>query len=240
MAFGGAGGLFATLLAGESEIPTIVIPPFSGNFSAWGLLGADITQTAAQTMIAPLSDESTKSAEQLLGELLDGLSARAGERGGENDAAPEAALDLRYEGQEYSLTVPVPLSADSFAADSGSVARSFEEEYEKIFGHRMQERIEIVAVRGTLRTAMRERVDAPTPNADGNAEANLVSAYSFAEDDRMDFPVVQRGDLAIGTALIGPALIAEETAMTYLDSGFRATVHPSSSLVIERGGGSHG
>ena len=49
------GGLFATLLARESEVPTIVIPPFTGNFSAWGLLGADVTQTTAQTMLAPLS-----------------------------------------------------------------------------------------------------------------------------------------------------------------------------------------
>ena len=58
MAYGGAGGLFATLLASESEIATVIIPPHAGNFSALGLLGADITRTAARTAIMPLADGS--------------------------------------------------------------------------------------------------------------------------------------------------------------------------------------
>jgi hypothetical protein len=32
----------------------------------------------------------------------------------------------------------------------------------------------------------------------------------------------------------GPALITEETSMTYLDRGFRASVHTTGSVVIER------
>ena len=59
--------------ATSSRSPTIVIPPFAGNFSAWGLLGADVTQTAARTMLAPLLDESTGEADEVLGQLLDEL-----------------------------------------------------------------------------------------------------------------------------------------------------------------------
>jgi N-methylhydantoinase A len=238
MAFGGAGGLFATLLAGESEIPRIVVPPFSGNFSAWGLLGADVTQTAARTMIAPLSDESRGAAEEVLSELLAELRQRPGGGGG-NGASPEAALDLRYEGQEYSLTIPVPLAQAGIDADSTRVATAFEQEYEKIFGHRMQEGIEIVAVRGTLRTEMRERVRAPEPGGEGPG-AEQASAYSFAQRDWLDFSLLDRGALAVGDTLAGPALIAEETAMTYLDSGFAATIHPSGSILIEPARGEDG
>ena len=54
MPFGGAGPLFGTLLARELEIREIVVPPYAGNFSAWGLLGADLTQTAARTRIMRL------------------------------------------------------------------------------------------------------------------------------------------------------------------------------------------
>src|SRR5262245_12159232 len=239
MAFGGAGGLFATLLARESEIPRIVIPPFTGNFSAWGLLGADVTQTAAQTMIAPLSDESTGAAEKVLGELLDELRRRPG-GAGENGASPEAALDLRYAGQEYSLTIPVPLAEARIDADSAGVATAFANEYEKIFGHRMEEGIEIVAVRGTLRTAMPEQVRAPAPSAgdgDGSREARCIS---FTAGEWQQFALLDRGALPVGSAVNGPALIAEETAMTYLDSGFSAEVHPSGSLLIEPEGRRNG
>ena len=235
MAFGGAGGLFATLLARESEIPRIVIPPFSGNFSAWGLLGADVTQTAAQTMIAPLSDESTGAAEKVLAELLAELRRRPGS-GGDNGASPEAALDLRYEGQEYSLTVPVPLAETRIEADSAGVATAFEREYEKIFGHRMEEGIEIVAVRGTLRTEMRERVRAPEPGASDGGGPEQARTYSFNQGKWLKFSLLDRASLPVGSSLAGPALIAEETAMTYLDSGFAATVDESGSLLIEPAG----
>ncbi len=231
MAFGGAGGLFATLLARESEVPTIVIPPFTGNFSAWGLLGADVTQTTAQTMLAPLSDESTGEAGKVLAQLLDELRERPG--GGENGASAEAALDLRYQGQEYSLTVGVPVAEGTISADSGGIASAFEQEYEKIFGHRMQERIEIVAVRGTLRTSMRERVRPPEPGSGDRAAGTRMRVYSFTADDWLEFTLLERESLAVGSGLAGPALIAEETAMTYLDSGFEAKVHATGSLLIE-------
>jgi len=54
--FGGAGPLFGTLLARELEIKQIVVPPYAGNFSAWGLLGADLTQSAARTRIMKLAN----------------------------------------------------------------------------------------------------------------------------------------------------------------------------------------
>src|SRR5690606_23677646 len=56
--FGGAGPLMATLLAGELRMNRIVVPPLAGNFSAWGLLGADMIQSAARTSIIVLSDEN--------------------------------------------------------------------------------------------------------------------------------------------------------------------------------------
>jgi N-methylhydantoinase A len=234
MAFGGAGGLFATLLARESDIPSVVIPPYSGNFSAWGLLGADVTQTAALTMIAPLSAESAGVAEGVLAELLDELRRRPGPRG-EDGSTREAAFDLRYEGQEYSLTVPVPLAASGgIAADATGVAASFEQQYERIFGHRMEEGIEIVAVRGTLRTAMGGGARAPEPSAPAAAEPRRARAYSFTANAWLDFAVIDRAGLRAGEGLSGPALIAEKTAMTYLDASFAAEVHPSRSLLIGR------
>src|SRR5204863_266810 len=59
MPFGGAGPLFGTLLAHELELSDIVVLPYDGNFSAWGLLGADLTQTAARTRLMRLSGEGS-------------------------------------------------------------------------------------------------------------------------------------------------------------------------------------
>ena len=39
----------SNLIAKELDIKEIIIPPYSGNFSAWGLLGADLLQMNAKT-----------------------------------------------------------------------------------------------------------------------------------------------------------------------------------------------
>ena len=74
--FGGAGPLFLSHLMAELELSTAVIPMYAGNFSAWGLLGADLTQTAARTRVTPLTEDGIAAANELLSELF----ARAWER----------------------------------------------------------------------------------------------------------------------------------------------------------------
>ena len=70
--FGGAGPLMAVLLAEELRMTKIVVPPFAGNFSAWGLLGADMVQSAARTKVLDLDPCRTSV---LTADLLDALFA---------------------------------------------------------------------------------------------------------------------------------------------------------------------
>src|SRR5438094_973585 len=76
MAFGGAGPVFATLLAHELGIGKILIPPYAGNFSAWGLLGSDLTQAVARTQILPLSDDGLAVARATVEDLFARLDLR--------------------------------------------------------------------------------------------------------------------------------------------------------------------
>ena len=236
MAFGGAGGLFATLLATEADIETVIIPPHCGNFSAWGLLGADITRTAARTTIMPLDNGSIPAAERVVLALIETLGRRAGSVEAE-EAEAEASLDLRYAGQEYSLTIPLSFMGERVVADRAQVAADFEQEYEKIFGHRIDEDVEVVAVRAALRTPMtqRDRSQASTGGNSPQADAaSTTRAFSFARDDWTEFSLFDRATLPLGFASAGPALIAEETAITYVDSGFDARVDATGCLVLER------
>ena len=70
LAFGGAGPLMSNLIAKELDIKEIIIPPFSGNFSAWGLLGADLLQMTAQTKILRLNEKSIKNVIKFLKDYL--------------------------------------------------------------------------------------------------------------------------------------------------------------------------
>jgi N-methylhydantoinase A len=229
--FGGAGPLFACLLARELEIGRIVVPPYAGNFSAWGLLGADLTRSAARTAITPLEDETVESAGGVLGELFGVLRERAG---GAEGAAREGALDMRYVGQEHSITVPVPCDESGrIAVSSDAIRDAFTREYDRTFGHTMEEQVEIVAVRGTLRTPLPRRGAArEARRAAAEGGSSPWTAYSFTKGERLPFEIVDRSSLAEGDTVKGPAILLEETATTYLDAGFEARAHPSGALFI--------
>ncbi len=89
--FGGAGPLFGTLLARELDIRKLIIPPYAGNFSAWGLLGSDLRRTAARTRILPLSAPSLLEVNEVLAELFAELAGRAEARRDRRAAAARSA-----------------------------------------------------------------------------------------------------------------------------------------------------
>jgi N-methylhydantoinase A len=220
MAFGGAGPVFATLLAHELGIGRIVVPPYAGNFSAWGLLGSDLTQAVARTQIVPLSEEGLADARATVDDLFSRLEPRPG-------SVPELRLDIRYVGQEHTLTVMVDPDAGVEAIRS-----RFAEEYERTFGLVMDEAVEIVALRATRRTPLPRRAEASSvAQTDGRAPRTL-EAHSFRRGEPMQFALVDRSGLAAGQLLTGPAIVLEETATTYLDAGYTARVDPSGCLVI--------
>lgn len=237
MAFGGAGPLFATLLARELQIPSIVIPPHAGNFSAWGLLGADITRTLARTWITELSDQGLRDANRVLADLFRQLASPNGAKRRSLASHPEVALDMRYRGQEYSLTIPLEENAAEIAATPTAVAGAFSEEYERTFGHLIEERIEIVAVRATVRTPLPWRAqERLVADERPGTPARSFRAFSFSRQEWMDFQLVNRTALRPGSTLSGPALVLEPTATTYLDADFTAEVGEENCLVLRAQG----
>src|SRR5262249_31911837 len=129
IAFGGAGPLFGGLLARELGVQRVVIPNAAGNFSAWGLLCEDVARSAARTLIRPLGTEALAEAEQVLAALFSELDANSSssELG---EQLREPALDLRYAGQEHTLTVQLAMDDGHLVATPEQVAELFSEQHE--------------------------------------------------------------------------------------------------------------
>jgi N-methylhydantoinase A len=233
MAFGGAGPLFATLLAQELDVAEIVIPPYAGNFTAWGLLGSDLTRTAARTRIMKLSAQSLEQANALLADLFAGLEARA--NGGAGESRREVGLDMRYAGQEHTLTISVPSDQGAISARANEVHELFTGDYARTFDLTMEEEVEVVSVRATLRTPLPRRAEehAGTGSVDGRPSGS-VEAYSFTRRESLPFHVVERSALAVGTEFEGPAIVLEETATTYVDADYASRVDESGCLLLRR------
>jgi N-methylhydantoinase A len=228
LAFGGAGPLFGTLLAQELDVKSVIVPNHAGNFSAWGLLGQDLTRSRALTSIKKLDDEGIAGAKADLAKMFAGLS-----QGG--DEVLEPALDLRYLGQEYTLTIHPPAEAGVITPSADEIRTTFQADYLRTFGHQLAQPVEIVSVRATTRTALPRKANERNAiiTTTRNTERRSLSAYSFTQGSRVTFDVVDRASLAVGEPVDGPLIVLEETTTTYVDAGYRVDVHPSGTLLIE-------
>jgi N-methylhydantoinase A len=144
-------------------------------------------------------------------------------------------VDVRFRGQEHSLSVPLPPAGNSSArARVDALTASFKEKYRDVFLHDLDHELELVTLRVSTRT----------PSGLGDWPARVrgtrarggrtVQAYSFSLERTVDFAVVERDSVRVGDDLPGPAIIVEPTTTTYLDAGFAAHDHESGCLLVSR------
>ena len=226
IAYGGAGPLLAVLLARELAIDSVVVPRYAGAFSAWGLLAQDLTRAASQTRVGRLDEAGLETANQVLASLFRRL-----ETDDRDGMRRECALDCRYEGQEYTLTVAVP-SVDGRISEPPEVVRLlFATEYGRVFGYELPDDVEIVSMRATLRRALGSDAGAAAPEVSDGSGAR-VEAYSFSTGTAEEFFVIDRDAIAPGSRLPGPAIVREETATSYVDVGFELECAAGGELLI--------
>ena len=113
---GGAGPIHAVAIARQLHIPTVIIPVLPSHFSAFGMLMSDIRHDYVRTQLVALAEaELRRAAEDLCRDARRRHEQMlAGERVSDDAMSFQRFLDLRYEGQEFSIKVPV--SAEEIAA----------------------------------------------------------------------------------------------------------------------------
>ena len=85
------------------------LPPVAGNFSAFGLLCADLGHDAARTRVIRTADAEPSTLEQIYQELAALVIARLEAQGAPVDRiVVSRTVDMRYAGQLHEVNVPVP------------------------------------------------------------------------------------------------------------------------------------
>jgi len=213
------------------------VPPFPGAFSAWGMLETEIRKDFSRAYFTPLSDldheDLGAAVEEQEHEAVEALAEEGIERA---RARIEHALDIRYVGQEYTLTIPLISAAEprapSFDAD---IARRFDEAHDQSFGHaNTGAPIELVALRSTglgdLGRVQAQRLERD-PRADYAFEERPIVFGRVERSAR----IVRRDRLVPGTVVEGPAVVVEPTATTVVAPGSTLEVDDFGGLLITVG-----
>ena len=232
LAFGGAGPLMSNLIANELDIKEIIVPPYSGNFSAWGLLGADLLQMNARTKILRLSDEAISECNDILKELFKELEQRQKIDFSTSSQIKEIALDMRWMGQEHTITLKLENEKDgNISMDTETLKNKFMEEYQKTFGSKLDTIIEIVSTRASLRVQLPRKSESGKIDEVGiEVSNNQIECYSFTENKKIQFDLVARSK--IDSKVSGPLIIIESTAITYVDINYDVDKDSNGNLIL--------
>ena len=232
LAFGGAGPLMSNLIAKELDIKEIIIPPFSGNFSAWGLLGADLLQMTAQTKILRLNEKSINECNQILERLFEDLQKRQKINFEILETIKEISLDMRWMGQEHTITLKLNNEKlGKITSSEDDIKKMFVSEYEKTFGSKLDTIIEIVSIRASLRVPLPRKTSRGLINEElSGSDQESIKCYSFDSDSIEEFKIIQRNK--IEEEFSGPAIILESTAVTYVDKNYTVKKDNSDHLII--------
>jgi N-methylhydantoinase A len=233
VAFGGGGSMHACSLARELKVPRVLIPPAPGHFSAWGMLASDLRQDLVQTRLARLDgldpQELAGIWSGLEGRLLDAFS----DEGFEPDRIMFArSADMRYAGQEHTVTVPLP-EGDGGRGIGDEIERRFHDLHDRLYTFRLSTSIEFVNFRLAGFAAVRKPETARIAPGDAASACKGVRSVDFDELGRRDAQIFERSLLGAGAELEGPAVVEEPAASTVVFPGQLLHVDEFGNLVVE-------
>ena len=236
LAFGGAGPLHAGPIAAELGMAGVIVPLYPGVYSAMGLVMSDVKHDYVRSRLTALSRADEGDVNAVLEELASQARKDLAEEGFSHDKAEiEYALDMRYAGQGYEITLPcnAPLAPGGLA----QLRSAFDEEHRKMFGHTApQEPVEIISyrVRGIGRVPP---VELPKFAPTGAPLAGAIREMRIARFNgaSVECPVYQRELLDVGAVFSGPAIVDQLDCTSVIPPGQHVRVDEYRNMIITIG-----
>ena len=228
VSFGGAGGQHACALARELSIRRVLLHPYAGVLSAYGIGMADVTAFAARDIGRTLGDHTLTLVDTAFEEMETDLRRQVCSQGiAARHTTARRSLDLRYLGQDTPITVDQP-------PDAGWQSE-FERLHRQMYGFALADRaVQVCAARvemigrtpkpATPEQALRRR--RPTP-------ADSTSLYWSGGWHQAS---VYRGEqLHPGDHFAGPAVVLEPNSTIVVEPGWSAELTARGEVLLTDG-----
>jgi N-methylhydantoinase A len=220
LCYGGAGPLHASKLARELSIPTVIIPPEPGNFSAIGMLLADARLDLSKTFVGPLTESTVAALNAAFAEMEEEARAVLVREFGPSDMVFERHAGMRYTGQRHNIKVAI-----SNTGTPADIRLAFDRDYRRRYGHAdAKAKAEIQALHLSAVTRLRRPELRHLPRRDEPASSPGVRSVYFGGRGMMESAIYQRVSLPPGFAAAGPAIIEEYGSTTLVWPGDRFTI----------------
>ena len=224
--FGGAGGQHACNVADSLGISNVMIHPYAGVLSAYGMGLAEIRSIREghfEKNITNILDAEN---------LIEILSSQAKKDLNDQDISDASIILLKnaflhYKGSHQNLEIKFDTPEN--------MRKSFEQEHKKRFGFFVQDReifIEMLTVEAVGKKT--ENYDFLNPNTSTTKANPIAFKKMYVNGLEINTPIYKRGELIIGQNISGPAIIVEATGTNIIDDGWSGTLDKHYNLILSR------
>jgi N-methylhydantoinase A len=229
LAFGGSGPVHACDVAETLGMKRVLFPATPGVFTAAGMLAGRLEHHFLRPFARYL-DRLDPTALATTRRDMEAVARTAfGMDGHDADAIDFAfSLDMRFQGQEASLPVPLPATPDA-----GSLRCAFLDAYRETYGYVSDDRVEIVAVRLAASLSDGHVLDfSAMRRADmaGVVEPRIRRAHFGRKAGWIDAPVMTRAALVHAT--IGPLILESDDCTIVIPVGAKAEPDATGNLLV--------
>lgn len=233
---GGAGPVHAAAIADLVGIPMILIPRFSGLFSAFGMFAMDIGRSYVRSHVRRWKSVELDTVNRLFAEMeQEGRTAFAGLGALADRIRVARSADLRYLGQFHEIEVPLegyPVTA----AVLSQAAALFHQRHNEIYGFSDQARaLEFLACRTTV-TALRAEFSTPAIPAGSEDTSKAIKRRRrcFFDGEFVETPCFAAERLAGGNVINGPAVVEEATTTVLVPRSYRCRIDSVGNYILEK------
>ncbi|MES0152429.1 hydantoinase B/oxoprolinase family protein [Mesorhizobium sp. M0018] len=228
--FGGAGGQHACLVADALGMEAVLIHPFSGLLSAYGIGLSSVFASRQQALLKPLADNSGPAIDELIATLRKAVIDELAAQGISEDAVvSRPVLQIRYDGTDTAL--PVNFGHGSIA----QAKADFESAHKAQFGFVYDDKpmiVESIGVEGTDTGGTgRDESDSVVEYMAANPSGNRKI---FVDGVWRDAGIFPRETLKPGNKIAGPALIIEPNQTIVVEPGWQAEITAKNHVLMRR------
>ena len=224
--FGGAGGQHACNVADSLGISNVMIHPYAGVLSAYGMGLAEIRSIREghfEKNITNILDADN---------LIEILSSQAKKDLNDQDISDASIILLKnaflhYKGSHQNLEIKFDTPEN--------MRKSFEQEHKKRFGFFVEDReifIEMLTVEAVGKKT--ESYDFLNPNTSTTKANPIAFKKMYVNGSEINTPIYKRDELIIGQNILGPAIIVEATGTNIIDDGWSGTLDKHYNLILSR------
>ncbi len=224
--FGGAGGQHACLVADALGITTILIHPFSGVLSAYGMKRARLRSLRQRALGGVLTEARLHEITAMAGAMRQALSTEIREQGARQLRVTDK-VHIRFSGSD--TTLPVNLGS------LRQMAEDFCGAHKRLYGFGFDGKeliCETLEVEVQSDDPARGDVSVSLPQADNIGPT--ARTRIFTQNAWHDADVHHTNALSPEASISGPALLIEPHQTIVVEPGWRARLTPARNLILER------